>query len=562
VVGFVTMLAALATLGAACGSDSSGGRPAVGAPASSAQPPAAAPSAGADPAAQAAAAIAKFGDEDLVGQVLMPYAYGSDATDVPDAAKGENRAYAGVATPAEMVKKYRLGGLILMGWTVNDPTSSTNKSSNVDSPEQIFTLTKGLNEAAGGALPLLIGTDQEYGVVTRIKGGVVQLPSAMTFGAARRPELTEAAWKAAGGNLAALGINVDFAPDADVLGARSAVIGSRSYGNDPTVVAEQVVASTKGLQGAGVAASLKHFPGHGNTSGDSHEMLPAVTQDLTALQNVDLKPFDAGIKAGVAMVMTGHLDVKAIDPGVAATFSSKVLVDLLRTKLGFTGVAVTDAMNMEPAKKYPPGEAAVKALLAGNDLLLMPPNLAQAQKGLLDALRSGVLPRERLKEAATRVLTLRYQLAAHTRPAMSTLDSAADRAAAQAVAAAGITVFKGSCTIAASAGVTITGDAKWNQQRVWLTEALGAQGIAVKQSGGKTVRLIGYGEGSSAVGPADVTVAMDTPFVLSGAQGTLIATYSASQASMQGLAAVLAGKQKPTGRPPVTVNGLSPKDNC
>ncbi|WP_239153195.1 glycoside hydrolase family 3 protein [Virgisporangium aliadipatigenens] len=556
------MLAAVATLGAACGSDGSGGRPAAGASAPSSQAPAAAPTAGADPAAQAAAAIAKFGDEDLVGQVLMPYAYGSDANTVPDAAKAENRAYAGVATPAEMVKKYRLGGLILMGWTVNDPTSSTNKSSNVDSPQQIFTLTKGLNEAAGGALPLLIGTDQEYGVVTRIRSGVVQLPSAMAFGAARKPELTEAAWKAAGGNLAALGINVDFAPDADVLGARSAVIGSRSYGNNPDVVAEQVVASTKGLQGAGVAASLKHFPGHGNTSGDSHEVLPALTQDMAALQNVDLKPFDAGIKAGVAMVMTGHLDVKAVDPGVAATFSSKVLVDLLRTRMGFTGVAVTDAMNMEPAKKYSPGEAAVKALLAGNDLLLMPPNLQQAHKGLLDALKSGALPRERLKEAATRVLTLRYKLAAHSRPDMSTLDSAADRAAAQAVAAAGITVYKGQCTVSASTGVTIVADAKWAQSRQWLTEALAAQGIPVKESGGKRVRLIGYGEGSSAVGPADITVAMDTPFVLQNAQGALVATFSGGQASMIGLAAVLAGKQKPTGQAPVPVTGLSAKTSC
>jgi beta-N-acetylhexosaminidase len=563
VVPIVLTAVVLAGLGGLSGCGSGGGSgKSDGAAASgrtAASPPAGSPIG--DPAARAAAAVAAFTDVELVGQVLMPYAYGNDATKVTGGSSSANNQYAGVSTPAEMVTKYKLGGLILVGWTADDPTAGTNKTTNVDSPEQIRQLTAGLHDAArrnpGGA-PLLIGTDQEYGAVTRIKSGVIQLPSAMAFGAARNPAATEAAWKAAAGNLAALGINVDFAPVADVLGPRgSGVIGSRSYGSDPAAVSEQVAAAVRGLAAAGVAPALKHFPGHGHTTADSHEELPVLAQDAAALDRDDLPPFVAGIKAGAGIVMGGHLDVKALDPGVTATFSSKVLIDLLRVKLGFTGVVVTDAMNMTPAKRYGPGEAAVKAVLAGNDLVLMPPNLKQAQKGMLDALKNGSLPRPRLIEAATRVLTLRYRLAGTAQPEMSTLNSPADQAAVQSAAAAAVTVFRGRCTgPLVNGGVTITGDGKWAQQRDWLAAALAQHGVPVR-SGGTSVRLLGYGDGGGG-GGADVTVAMDAPYVLRQARGTLVATYSSSQASMVALAAVLAGKATAPGRSPVTVEGLPP----
>src|SRR5690606_6095925 len=131
---------------------------------------------------------------------------------------------------------------------------------------------------------------------------------------------------------------------ADVLGARSAVIGSRSYGSDPAAAAEQVAAAVRGLEPAGLAAAFKHFPGHGHTEADSHSELPVLAQDVAALEARDLPPFEAGIAAGASVVMSGHLDVRAIDPGVPATFSRKVLVGLLRERLGFTGLVVTDAM--------------------------------------------------------------------------------------------------------------------------------------------------------------------------------------------------------------------------
>jgi beta-N-acetylhexosaminidase len=332
----------------------------------------------ADPAARAAALVARLGDEDLVGQVLMAYAYGDDATRVSAGSAAGNRKLAGVDTPAQMIARYRLGGLILVGFSADDPTGATNPTTNVESPAQVSRLTTGLQAAAGrlpAALPLLIGTDQEYGVVTRIKSGVTQLPSGMAVGAAGNAALTQAAWAAAGADLAAIGLNVDFAPDADVLGpGGGGVIGSRSFGQRPAAVAGQVAAAVRGLQGAGVAATLKHFPGHGHTTTDSHTNLPSLTQSRAALQSGDLPPFVSGIAAGAQLIMSGHLDVRSVDPGVAASFSSKVLIDLLRGQLGFRGVVVTDALNMAPAQKWAPGEAAVRALLAGNDLLLMPPS--------------------------------------------------------------------------------------------------------------------------------------------------------------------------------------------
>ena len=213
-----------------------------------------------DPAALAARAVAAMSDTDLAGQVLMPYAYGSAATTVDRASAAGNRKLAGVDTPAEMIAKYHLGGLILVGFSAQDPTAATNPTTNVENPGQVRALTDGLQAAARhlpGGVPLMVGTDQEYGVVTRVTSGVTMMPSALAFGAAGQPQLTEAAWRAAGEELAAMGITVDFAPDADTLGPPgNTVIGSRSFGGDAQANAAQVAAAVRGIQGAGIAAGL------------------------------------------------------------------------------------------------------------------------------------------------------------------------------------------------------------------------------------------------------------------------------------------------------------------
>jgi beta-N-acetylhexosaminidase len=497
------------------------------------------------PAELAAALAATLSDAELVGQVLMP----SMGLSAPP---GES---------AQVVTDLALGGVILMG-NVQDTGAGGTAA-------QVRALTDALHAAGstvgGQSLPILIATDQEYGWVTRIRSGVVQLPSAMAFGAAGRPDLTRAAWAGAGEELAAVGINVDFAPVADVIGnPANYVIGSRSFGSSAAIVGPQVAAAVTGLQSSGVAAALKHFPGHGNTAVDSHTALPVLQQSLPDLRAGDLAPFQDGIDAGVQLVMSGHLDVRAIDPGVPASFSSKVLVDVLRGELGFTGVVVTDALNMAPAMQWPAGEAAVRALLAGNDLLLMPPSLVEARDGLLAALGSGQLPRERLVEAVTRVLTLKYTLADHERPDMSTVDSPVHRQAAAAVAAAAVTVLSGPCSGPLVPGpVWVTASGGRDQQVQWLGAALTAAGVPVVNSGGTRVHLVGYGDGTGDLaGAAAVTVAMDTPYLLASSNSPVrVATYSATEAAMRALADVIAGKTAAPGRSPVGVNGL-PASAC
>ncbi|MEV7326736.1 glycoside hydrolase family 3 N-terminal domain-containing protein [Micromonospora sp. NPDC093244] len=563
----VAVAALTALLVSGCSGTPKGPEPTPGPTGTPAGPSAPATTPPADPAARAAALVATLSDEDLVGQVLMPYAYGDSATKVSAGSAAGNQALAGVDTPAQMIAKYRLGGLILVGFSADDPTKGNQETTNVDNPKQVHELTTGLRAAAGrlatGPAPFLIGTDQEFGVVTRISDGVTVLPSALAAGAAGDPKLTEAAWRAAGTELAAMGINVDFAPVADVLATRSTVIGSRSYGADPKRAAAQVGGAVRGLQAGGVAATLKHFPGHGHSADDSHQDLPVLTQSAAALKSGAWPPFTAGMDAGAMAVMSGHLDARAIDPGTPATFSHKLLTDVLRGQLGFQGVVITDGMNMAPAKRWAPGEAAVRAMNAGNDLILMTPNVGQAYDGLLAALRGGSLPRARLVEAVTRVLTMKFRLAEVPTAPMSTLNAPAHRSAAQALAAGAVTVLRGACGGPVRGPVTVTSSDGRDGTRAALTSALTAAGVAVKPSGGTVVHLVGYGDGDGDLrADAAVTVAMDTPYVLAKAKSpTLLATYSSTRASMTALAAVLAGKARPGGRSPVAVPGL-PATTC
>ena len=493
------------------------------------------------PAQRAAALVATLSDDDLVGQVIMPAVTFGD----PEGA-------------AALVREFRVAGVILM------PTSSRGHSA--AEAQAMTDAIRAVQPQLGAGLPdLLIGADQEYGFVTRITSGMTQLPAAMALGAAARAELTRSAWSGVGQELAALGINVDFAPDADVLSSPgNTTIGSRSFGADAVAVGEQAAAAVTGLQTAGVAATLKHFPGHGDTAVDSHTDLPVLRQSRERLDSTDLVPFRAGIAAGVQLVMIGHLDVSAIDPGVPATFSHKVVTDVLRGELGFQGVAVTDALNMAPAQRLSPADAAVRALLAGNDLLLMPPDVAATRTGLSQALASGQLPRARLVEAATRVLTLRFSLARGTRPDPSTVDSQEHRNAAAAVAAAAVTVLSGPCTGPLVAGpVRVTTAAGRDQAGQWLSAALTALGVPVVSEGGSQVHLVGRGDGAEDLAPgAAVTVAMDTPYLLASADSPVrVATYSSTEVAMHALAAVVAGQAQATGRAPVAVSGL-PASAC
>jgi beta-N-acetylhexosaminidase len=238
-------------------------------------------------------------------------------------------------------------------------------SRSLASREQARDLIADARAAAGRRL--LVTVDQEGGGVVRLVDGPVP-PAAMALGAADDAALTERVAAATARSLRAVGIDVDLAPVADVaLDPDNPVISDRAFGADPERVADHVAAFVRGLQGAGVAASLKHFPGHGDVSVDSHLALPTLDADLARLREVEWRPFRAGIAAGAASVMTAHLRVPSLDPARPATLSSRVLARL-REELGFDGVVFTDALDMRAvADRWPPPVAAVEALAAGAD---------------------------------------------------------------------------------------------------------------------------------------------------------------------------------------------------
>jgi beta-N-acetylhexosaminidase len=261
---------------------------------------------------------------------------------------------------------------------------------------------------------VLVAVDEEGGDVTRLhyRAGS-PTPGNHVLGAAGDPAATAAVAASIGAELRAAGILLDLAPDADVnTDPANPVIGVRSFGADPGVVSVHTAAWVRGLQGQGVAACVKHFPGHGDTRVDSHLELPTVHCDEATWRAVHLPPFAAAVEAGVQAVMTAHIRVPALhdDP---ATVSRRILVDLLRDEIGFAGVVITDALDMAAmAATYGIEAAAVAALAAGADALCLGPAGGQAtyervRRAVLDAVRTGALSRDRLEAAAARVDRLR-----------------------------------------------------------------------------------------------------------------------------------------------------------
>ena len=287
---------------------------------------------------------------------------------------------------------------------------------NVADPEQIALLTATLRSAAEEPV---IAIDEEGGDVTRVAYWSGSLyPGNAALGAIDDVELTGRMHEAIGADLAALGINVDLAPCVDVLDeAENPAIGTRSFGTDPAPVSRHAAAAVTGLQSAGVAACAKHFPGHGSTRTDTHEVLAAITGDLAELRRRDLPPFQAAIGAGVAAVMPGHLRLPELTGDLPASLSAAAMTGLLRGELGFTGVIISDALEMR-AVSGPFGipEAAVLAVTAGVDLLCLGRDTGEEMyhavvAALADAVRAGRLPGQRLEDAADRVAGLRARLA-------------------------------------------------------------------------------------------------------------------------------------------------------
>ncbi len=266
---------------------------------------------------------------------------------------------------------------------------------------------------AKSKLPLLIGADFERGTAMRYDEGT-SFPTAMAVAAGGYPKDAYTMGKITALEARATGVQWVYAPDSDVNNnPGNPIINTRSFGENPHRVAEFVSAFVKGVEDNGALATAKHFPGHGDTAADSHIDLPTIPASRERLEHLELVPFRAAITAGVDTIMTGHLSVPALesDPNTPATLSPKILQGLLRKELGYQGLIVTDAMDMGGITvRYAPGEAAVRAVAAGVDCVLMPPVPDAAFEALQGAVKSGRISKERLDESVRRILQAKARL--------------------------------------------------------------------------------------------------------------------------------------------------------
>lgn len=435
------------------------------------------------------------------------------------------------AAAAALVRDLHLGGVIVMGDAVVDA-------------DQVRALTAAVAEAGaadGRGWPAIVSTDQEGGPVARLDGLVPDLPAFMAAGSAADKASVTAVYAASARDLGALGFTVNWAPVADVtVGPSDPVIGVRAASSDPVRVAATVDAAVEGYLSGGVMPSIKHFPGHGSVTTDSHAALPTQTGSVAQLEASDFVPFASAIKAGAPMVMMGHIAVA--EWGEAPATLNPAAYAYLRTTMGFSGVTVTDALNMA-AVAMPAGGAdpAVAALAAGADLLLMPTDPSAARAAVIAAVESGAVPRQRLDEAVARVALLMGEqadlaTAARTSPMP-------DAGYARSFAASSATVSAPACGgPLVGPVVTITGG--WPSERQALADALAGYGITTGE--GTRVQLLGTPTGT---GAADVVVALDGPWGLAGSSASVyVGLYGRSDDALAGLADVLAGAVVPQGQ--------------
>lgn len=375
--------------------------------------------------------IRKLTLEEKVGQLVMG---GFDGTEPsPEALR--------------LIREQRVGGIIYFARNVRDV-------------RQVAELSDQLQQAAreAGTLPLLISIDQEGGMVARITDGVALMPGAMALAAGSTAEDAYEAARICGEELSALGINWNFAPVLDVNNnPRNPVIGVRSFGESPERVAELGAATVRGLQDAGVAATAKHFPGHGDTEVDSHLDLPIVPHGRERMREVELKPFIRAMEAGVDCIMTSHIYFPAFEERkLPVTLSPSVLKGLLRGELGYEGVIVTDCMEMHAiSKHYGTVKAAVLAIEAGADAVLVSHTYelqAGAVEAIVSAVQAGRISEERIDESVRRLLAVKQKLGlmAHAEnpqqqpihERLAGIDTPAHRDAAIRISEASVTVVK------------------------------------------------------------------------------------------------------------------------
>ncbi|MBQ7758147.1 glycoside hydrolase family 3 N-terminal domain-containing protein [Anaerotignum sp.] len=292
----------------------------------------------------------------------------------------------------EALAEYHMGGVILF-------------AENLDTTEQTQQLTADLQAAAD--LPLFIGIDEEGGIVSRLGKSNIEHDE---FPPAAEMEDVFWAGTSIGSTLSMLGINVDFAPVADVnTNPDNPIIGTRAFSSDPQAAADKVSEFISAMQELDVSACAKHFPGHGDTAMDSHKGETYVEHDMERLRTVEFVPFEQAIATGVDFIMAGHIKTpNATTDDLPASLSPEML-GILRNDLGFGGIIITDAMNMGAiVDEFGAGQSAVMAVQAGVDIVLMPADLAEAANALTEAIKDGTISEERVNESLNRILSLKY----------------------------------------------------------------------------------------------------------------------------------------------------------
>lgn len=529
--------------------------------------------------------------EEKVGQLFVTWVNGKSADEV----NPKNQADFGVDTPAQVVAKYHLGGVIYF---------NNDSRDNFDDPVQVAKLSNGLQKAAlssGAHIPLQIGTDQEGGTVTRMGAPATEFPNSMAIAAGRDTSSAQAAATILGHELRAVGINQDFAPDSDVnSNPANPVIGVRSFAGQPALASQFVTAEVKGYQDSGwptqtVSATAKHFPGHGDAATDSHTGLPRIDRTEAQWRAIDVPPFKAAIAAGIDSIMSAHIQFPSLDPSLEpATLSKPIITGKLRGELGYNGVIITDSLGMEGVREmHPDADIPVLALQAGIDQLLMPVDLGLAVNSVLAAVKSGKLTEQRIDQSVLRVLKLKFKRGILANPFVDTnavaktVGTPAHLAQAQSIADRSITLLRNDAGVLPlkqkPATALVTG---WGASTtVSLAADLTAHGTkATALETGQTPTAAQIQQAVAAAANADAVVVLtnnvgafglqlnllkalqDTgkPVIAVAAQipydagyanpvQTWLATYGYITPTLEALTKVILGEVKPQGKLPVDV---------
>ncbi len=340
--------------------------------------------------------IAAMTNEEKAAQLFMV---------TPEALTGVGTVTAAGSQTAACYQEIPVGGLIYMQGNIQSysQTQDMLKSMKAISLERI-------------GLPVFMAADEEGGSVLRIGGRIEGIPCIQdmySLGTGQEPQDAYDAGQTIAGYMKELGFNVDLAPVADVwTNPSNTVIGDRSFSSDPSIAAVMVGAEVRGLQENGISATLKHFPGHGDTAQDSHTGSAVSYKTAEELRNCELMPFRAGIDAGADFVMTGHISLPNVTgDDVPATLSHMITTELLREEMGYDGIIITDAMNMGAITgRWSSGDAAVRAILAGADIVLAPADFSTAYHAVLDAVSNGTISMERVDESLRRIISLKLEM--------------------------------------------------------------------------------------------------------------------------------------------------------